>query len=358
MREFVEKLLALEANPVVTITAALDPTRPGNDADRIRFRNLVAAAQHRIGSVPEQPERQRVLERLNDLVAEVDLGTGARGVVVVAAPDFGEARTLPFPVPDDVSIGQTPATRYLVQGLRRTPRYRILMVSDRPVRLLDAVRDTAVEIVDYGFPMSATIVRRDRRATSGRFALPPGGDDSELWRRFYRQVDAALTEASRDDELPLVLTGVAESVRLFRDVSRNGAAVIGTVAGAYDRLGANAVAKLAWPTMQRELERRRAAAVDELRRAVATEVAVTGMDEVWQLGQLQRGYKLVVEEGYRAEPSVDTGGHLVPPAGTGPDIIDDPVDEIIEHVVRGGGSVEFVVDGALAEFGRIGLLLR
>jgi hypothetical protein len=38
--------------------------------------------------------------------------------------------------------------------------------------------------------------------------------------------------------------------------------------------------------------------------------------------------------------------------------MDDPVDEIIEHVVRFGGSAEFVGSGAMVHLGRIGLLLR
>ena len=38
--------------------------------------------------------------------------------------------------------------------------------------------------------------------------------------------------------------------------------------------------------------------------------------------------------------------------------MDDPVDEIIEHVVRSGGSAEFVGSDAMVDLGHIGLLLR
>jgi hypothetical protein len=40
--DVVDRLLGIEAELVVTITAPLDRHRPGNDEDRIRIRQLVA----------------------------------------------------------------------------------------------------------------------------------------------------------------------------------------------------------------------------------------------------------------------------------------------------------------------------
>jgi hypothetical protein len=358
MLDFVEKLLRTGASPVVTVTAQLDRRGRPSEGDRIRFRNLLREAKTRVRTLPDEAIAQRMLDRLDEAAATVDLGGGAQGVVVVATPDTCEWRLLPFPVRDGVSLGPTPATRYLVQGLRRSPRYRVLVISDRATRLLEAVRDDLVEVVDTGFPMGAQIVPRDRRAVAGRFALSPGRDDTEQRRRFYRAVDRALTDASRGDELPLVLVGVRSSTLLFREVSGNARLVVGVLDGAHDWLSPNELGRLTWPIMRAELERRRAAAIDELLAAVAAGAGVTGIDEVWQFGREGRGRLLVVEEDYRAQPAAEVDGRLVWTEDDSVDVLDDPVDEIIEHVVRAGGTVEFLAPDVLADAGHIGLVLR
>jgi hypothetical protein len=99
--------------------------------------------------------------------------------------------------------------------------------------------------------------------------------------------------------------------------------------------------------------------VTDLTDALHAGAAVTGIDEVWQLGREGRGRLLVVEEDYQAQPSVEVDGRLVATEDvTRPDVMEDPVDELIEHVVRMGGQAEFAEPDALAELGHIGLLLR
>jgi hypothetical protein len=221
MLDVVNALLEVEADLVVTITAPLDRRRPGNDEDRIRLRNLVTDARRQVLATWDPRTARPLLDRLDAAVAGVELAGGAHGLIVVATPDMAQAQLLPFPVRAVVALEGTPATRFLVQGLRRSPRYRVLVLSDRATRLFEAIRDDLIEMRGHGFPFRADIVPRDRRAIAGRFALPPGRDDKELWRNFYRAVDQAMTEAARDDPLPLVLAGVANSTALFEEVSRN-----------------------------------------------------------------------------------------------------------------------------------------
>jgi hypothetical protein len=358
-QQVIDRLLTLEAELVVTVTCPLDRRRPGNEEERIRLRNLLADARSQVLARWEERRARPLLDHLDRAASTVDLRGRGHGLVVVATTDHGEAHLLPFPVQEGVALDATPATRFLLQGLRRSPRYRVLVLSDDATRLFEAIRDELVEVHGHGFPFAADITPRDRRAVAGRFALSPGRDDKELWRKFYREVDHGLTEASRSRRLPLVLVGVRASTALFDEVTRHDAAVIGRIDGSYDHATPHDLGELTWPILRDHLRDRRVEVVGELRQALAGGRAVTGIDEVWQLGREGRGRLLVVEEDYRAEPSVEVDGRLIPapdPGASG--VMHDPVDELIEHVVRAGGAVEFVGPDGLAGLAHVGLLLR
>lgn len=359
MRELVERLLEVEDDLVVTVVTPLDRRRPGNEADRIRLRNLVSDAKDAVKECDDAHQARAVVEGLERAASQLDLSSGADGAVVVASPTMAEAHLLHFPVRELVEVGTTPATRLLLQGLRRSPSYRVLVVSERSARLYEAVRDDLAEVRGHGFPMETEIVPRDRRAVAGRFALEPSGDaKGPQERTFFREVDEALAEVERTSKRPLVLAGVRTSTALFEEVSRNRRKVLGRLDGSHEHTSEHDLGVEAWGIVRQHLKDRRREVVGELGETLHAGKAVTGLDEVWMYARQGRGRLLVVEEDYRGTPSREEDGRLVAATPSDTEVMDDPVDELIEHVVRAGGSVEFVGTGDLDAYANVGLLLR
>ncbi len=135
IRELVDRLLKVDSDLVVTVTAPLDRRRPHNDEDRIRFRNLLIDAHHRVLAVRDDQRARALLDHMDAAAADVELGAGAHGVVVVATSEMAEAHLLPFPVSEAVALGTTAATRSLVQGLAHPALSRACSVGPRDAPL-------------------------------------------------------------------------------------------------------------------------------------------------------------------------------------------------------------------------------
>jgi hypothetical protein len=271
---------------------------------------------------------------------------------------MASAVQIPFRVKARVMIDATFATRDLVFALNRAPRYRVLVLTEKPTRLFDAATSVLTEVTEKPFPMV-------HKGPGGASRLPGGQGINrsavrdESHRQFFRKVDEALAAIQKEDHLPVVLVGVDRFLAFYQEVTRDADAIVGLVAGSHDDPNPAALGKLVWPVFKAGSTLRRTRALVRLAEAVSVNRHASGVDQVWRAAFDKRCQTLLVETDFVYPADVTPeGDRLLPYTGAGAASLDDAVDEMIEAVLTHGGEVFFYEPGTLDLHQRIAAVLR
>jgi len=352
-------LQQIKNGTALTITLPTHRTSPENKQDRIRLENLVKQATNSLSTELGKKAAEPIVARLESLVANLDYRYLLDGLALFVNANFARAVMLPVKqIEERVKLGDSFFTRDLVFALNRTPRYWVLVLSEKPTRLYEAARDDFVEVKADGFPM---VHKGPGGAASlpGGFGIKKSAYRDEYHRKFFRSVDSNLRPFLNDDPLPLVIVGVDRYLAFFDEVTKNKTAVIATLSGSHDKTSPVELAKLVWPLVKDWQAKERQKALQALSKAVGERRVKSSIDEVWLSAKHGNGLLLFVEESYHYPAVVDQSGlRLLPPDDlTTSELMIDAVDEIIDMVLLGHGQVIFVPQGEL-DNQKIALIVR
>jgi len=116
-------------------------------------KNLAAEGLKRLRSEFKKREVAALVQHLNRLVDRVDGEHSLEGLALFASREIATALQLPLRPRARVVIDATFATRDLVDSLNRSPRYRVLVLTETPTRLFDATTNVLTEDRTKPFPM-------------------------------------------------------------------------------------------------------------------------------------------------------------------------------------------------------------
>ena len=187
-RSELKRLQGQQDYPSFSLLAPTHRTAPANRKDRIVVKNLAAERLHRLQGEFKKREVASLVRNLNRLVDRVDWKHSLEGLALFASRDVATAVQLPFRPRARVVIDETFATRDLVYSLNRSPRYRVLVLTEKPTRLFDATTNVLTEYAARPFPMVHTgpggasrlpggkgINRSAMRGRGAPAVLPQGG---------------------------------------------------------------------------------------------------------------------------------------------------------------------------------------
>jgi hypothetical protein len=348
---------ALQAVRDYPCASVLMSTAPGNalsSVDAARLDRLVAAAGRRLRTEVAHHPIEPVLARLQRLSVDARSVATGRSVALFASFHHDALVVVPVDVVDRVVVDPTFATRDLVRGLAARPRVRVVVVSERTVRLLEGCAGALVEI-DLALPeVPSADGSRGGRGRRNR----PAAEDRRRDATRLRHVAAAVHARQSVDPLPVVVAGVTRQIAAWTSEFGDDG-VVGTIPGSHDVTPIARLDALAAPVIDAHRRRERRAALARLRATDPARSAV-GIDQVWSAAGAGRIELLCVEEGYVYPARPDHAHGRLRPADAleCPEVLDDAVDEVIEMVRLGDGRVVTVGDGALEGCGRIAARLR
>lgn len=342
-----KKLQQHKDYPSISILAPTHRTAPANKRDRIVVKNLVAQGIKRLEKEFKKREVAALVKNLKKIVGQVDWEHALDGLALFASRDVAEIVYLPFKVKARVAVDASFATRDLAFTLNRAPRYRVLVLTEKPARLFDASTNVLTEVRQKPFPLI-------HKGPGGASKLPGGQGINrsavrdEAHRQFFRKVDEALAALQKEERLPVIVVGVERYLAFFQEVTSDAESIVGFVAGSYDNPKPSELGKLTWPIFKAGSTTKRTRALARLGEAVSANRHASGIDQVWRAAFEKRCQTLLVETGFEYPADLSPlGDRLLPYTSRGEAALDDAVDEVIERVVADGGEVFFYEPGTL-----------
>lgn len=260
-------LLAEQQRPCVSLF--MPTQRGGREADPIRFRKLLMAAEEQLTAYGlSVPEAREFLEPLQSLLKdEFFWRHQSDGLAVFLSRNLQRVFRLPCTFPEELQVGGLFLVSPLLPLLQGDGRFFVLSLSRNGVRLFQGTRFTISPVDLRGAPhnLAEALAAHDRdevltfhtRPTSGRgwgaiFHGQGVGIDDEKndLLRYFQRIDHALHAVLREEHAPLVLAAVDYLQPIYREANTYPGLVASGIEGNPDHLGESELHDRVWKLVE------------------------------------------------------------------------------------------------------------
>ena len=227
--------------PCISLYQPTHRSRPDNQQDPIRFRNLIKDLEKSIRREYPAVETRLLLEPFESLAHDHDFWNRTRdGLAVLGGSGFFRVFRLQRPVAELAVVADSFHTKPLRRILQSADRYQVLGLSLHKIQLFEGDRDELEEVdLAPGVPRTLTEALGEELTEPHQTVASYGGvgagstsmhhgqggksDEEDIdAERFFRAIDRAVLEHhSRPSGMPLILAALPEHHHLFRQVSHN-----------------------------------------------------------------------------------------------------------------------------------------
>lgn len=356
MNPTLKRLKDIQSECCVTIIMNTHRTKPDNQKDPLLLKNLVKEVEERLNNDYDKRFVWPIMEKLNELVEEIDHNYNQESLVIFVNDDgISEFTRLPIAVENRTVIDNTFATRDLVRATHLESNYYVLVLSRNEARMIEAHNNKVIQELGVPFP----IVNDSLYSTSGA-ELSNAQKQTNLVQEFFNRIDKVVNEVVQSHPLPVVITSEESAYSEYMQIADNKDIIIGHLNKNRNRDRAHHIVEETWKLVENIIRDRNAARIQELKTAVGTGKFKSDVNDIWFSILNGKGKTLFVQKGlFKPAQIVDNRIELVATdKAHDKGVIDDIIDEMIEHNLRFGGDTVFLGEEELKDFQGLGLITR
>ncbi len=352
--KLLNKVKNIRQDVCVSIILNTHITKPDNQKDEIKLKNLVTEAKNRLLENYEKRFVLPILDKINKLVDSINHNFNLESLVVYANNDFAEFIRLPVEVEGRVIIDDTFATRDLIRAMHSESAYYVLVISRQQARLIEAYGEKVIIELKGEFPMSNSLYTTDK----AKLSTNKGQDN--LIEEFFNRVDKNVIASIKDHNLPILLVTETRNFSHYQKIADDKEFIIGYLNGNRDNETAQKIASDAWEVMLPLIKEKNATRIIELKKSVSQGKVLSDINEIWNAIKHGKGKTLFVKCGY-FQPVIIEDNHIQLTDiknRNQQNYVNDIIDEMIEFNMSLGGDVVFVEGDDLKNFNNLALLTR
>lgn len=253
----------------------------GIEADRLRWKNLLAGVETTLAQRMPRAEIESLLAPARDLQLDAMAWQYmSDGLAMFLSSDMHRMFRVPATMPTLATVGDRLILGPLLRLFSGNEHFLLLVLSQRQIRLMEGSRNSVEEVqlddVPTGLrdvitpqePRSDTMARPAAHAGRGGPAVfyGHGAGDQHLKRdevaRFMRAVSTGLRETLAGQSSPMVLIGPEHLVAAYRAVNSYDRLVEDAVIHNPDQLSTDELHRMAWPVIEQRLRDERARVIE------------------------------------------------------------------------------------------------
>lgn len=366
----IQELLRERGQICLSILLPTHRLAPERRTDMIETKKAILKAKEFIVyQYPEIKEHQALLTGLHELTEQIDFTHNDRGIGLFISPQIKHLVKFPFPVKKKIVLSNSFEIRDLLYSQYYATPYYLLHLSEKIIRLYEGLFNHLKEVKDDFFPYRILdnyeyAPPSRAQAMGGHATLQSLEKDKSIlekirFRDVFHHADLHLTHYLKSS-IPLIVCGTKNEIGIFKKINNHLTQLAGTVTGNYTYQGLSLLGDKAWTKMKSYLEKNKDRIFDEFKEKIGRGLADEGVEPVWKAAKAGKGLTLLMEKDFMKPGFVgvhDYNLFLKPPPERHT-VIPDVVDDIAETVLDKNGKVIIFENGALDNYGHIGLINR